>query len=290
MIKNEKELFKILNIKKNYLNKKQKNFLNKNGYILFKPLNEIKKILEELNNHSEKLLLKEGTKGGWEGKEQYYKKGKFFEDGALRLGNLINKNLLFGKLILIPEILASAREVIKGGIKIGGIDLRTPLKNKGFQRIHIDWLPRKYKKEKYKGVVCFVFLDDVKKNNGPLRLIPGSHKFLGWPDKKINVYKMQKKEKKIIVKAGSVCIMNLNLWHGGSNNISGKRRKSILLDIRSRKEPQLLNFKKYLNKKVKNSLSDAQKYLLGVREVDKDLKVDSFGPGETYRKQIKTNN
>ena len=29
---------------------------------------------------------------------------------------------------------------------------------------------------------------------------------------------------------------------------------------------------------------------LHVTKVDKDLKVDSFGPGETYRKQIKTNN
>ena len=28
--------------------------------------------------------------------------------------------------------------------------------------------------------------------------------------------------------------MNLNLWHGGSNNISGKPRKAILIDIRRR--------------------------------------------------------
>jgi len=290
MIKGERDLFKILNIDKNYLTKKQKFFLNKNGYLLFEPPKVIKNSLEKLNNISEKILLKEGSKGGWEGKEKYYKKGKFFEEGALRLGNLLNKHMVFGKLILIPEILACAKEVIKKDIKIGGIDLRTPLKNKGFQKIHIDWLPRKNRTERYKGVVCFIFLDDVKKDNGPLRLIPGSHKFVGWPDKKINVYKAQKNEKKIIAKAGSICIMNLNLWHGGTNNISGKRRKAILIDIRARKEPQLLNFKKYLNKKVKNSLSDAQKYLLAVRKVDKDQKMNSFGPGDTYRKEIKVSN
>ena len=43
-------------------------------------------------------------------------------------GNLINKNKIFIELLTLPEILASAREVIKDDIKIGVSDLRNPLK------------------------------------------------------------------------------------------------------------------------------------------------------------------
>ena len=84
-------------------------------------------------------------------------------------------------------------------------------------------------------------------------------------------------------------MMNLNLWHGGSNNISGKPRKTILIDIRRRDQPQLLNFKKYLNKTKKKQLTEKEKYLLSVRKIDNEQKNDSFGPGDAYRKKFRKN-
>tara|TARA_B100000035_G_scaffold303216_1_gene301585 strand:+ start:8449 stop:9342 length:894 start_codon:yes stop_codon:yes gene_type:complete len=286
-IKNTDHLFKALKIDKNFLKASQKKFLKKNGYLLFKPTKSLKSKIKQLNTISQKLIDREKDKGGWEGKERHYKKGKNFENGANRLGNLINKNKNFSDLILLPEILCSAKEVIQDDIKVGGVDLRSPLKGKGFQRLHIDWLPRKKKSQKFVGVVCFVFLDQANKYNGPLRVVPGSHKETGWPDEKINVYKIHKKEKKIFAKAGSICVMNLNLWHGGSNNISGKPRKAILIDIRRRDQPQLLNFKKYISNKNKKLLSENHKYLLSIRKIDKNQKNDSFGPGDAYRKDLK---
>jgi len=286
-IKNTNDLFKVLKIKKNFLNQKKRKFLDKNGYIIFEPNKDIKKKIKKLNLISQRLIKKEKDKGGWEGKEKHYKKGKLFEIGANRLGNLIDKDIIFKDLILMPEILTSAHEVIKDDIKIGGVDLRNPIKGKGFQRLHIDWLPRRRKGEKYIGVVCFIFLDNATKNNGPLRVVPGSHKITGWPDDKIDILKKHKKEINIYGKAGSICVMNLNLWHGGSNNISGKPRKAILIDIRRRDQPQLLNFKKYLDKKKKKQLSDKHKYLLSIRNIDKNQKNDSFGPGDAYRKDMK---
>jgi len=286
-IKNTEHLFKILKINQNFLDSKQKFFLHKNGYIIFKPSKNIKKKLKKLNLISSQLIKKEKDKGGWEGKEKHYKKGKYFEIGANRLGNLINKNKIFRSLITAPEILATAYEVIKDDIKVGGVDLRNPLRGQGRQRIHIDWLPRKKKNQKYIGVVCFVFLNDANKKNGPLRVVPGSHKNIGWPDDKINILKRHKKEIKICAEAGSTCVMNLNLWHAGSNNISGKPRKTILIDIRRRDQPQLLNFKKYLNKKKKEQLSNVHKYLLSIRSIDKNQKGDSFGPGDVYRKEMR---
>ena len=78
-------------------------------------------------------------------------------------------------MVTIPEILNAAYEVIKSDIKVAGLNLRNPLKNSGNQRIHMDWKPRK-KRERFAGVVCFVFLDDANYSNGALRIIPGSHK------------------------------------------------------------------------------------------------------------------
>ena len=145
-INNTLEVFKRLIIEKNLLSKKQKKFLESKGYLIIKPTNFMKKNLKKLNLAAKKLIEKEGKRGGWEGKEKYYKKGKDFEKGANRLGNLINKKNIFRKLITMPEILAAAHTVIKGNIKICGFNLRNPLKGHGHQVVHIDLKPTKKKR------------------------------------------------------------------------------------------------------------------------------------------------
>ena len=253
-IKDTKHLFRVLGISNKTLTSEQKKSLNKNGFAIFAPTKNILDKLKKLKNISKKLIKKEGKKGGWEGKEKYYKKGKLFDEGANRLGNLIEKNKIYRDIILVPEILASAYEVIKHDIKLGGFDLRDPFKNKGEQGIHIDWLPRKNKRDSFNGVVCFIYLDDVNLKNGPTRIIPRSHKVLGWPNEHIDKFKIHKDEVKITGPAGTFVVMNLNLWHAGSKNISGNSRKALFLDIRRRNLSQLLNFKKYLSKKIRTFL------------------------------------
>ena len=102
--------------------------------------------------------------------------------------------------------------------------------------------------------------------------------------------KKHKNEKMINVKAGTIVVANLNLWHGGSNNISGKDRKMIMINIKNRKLPQLINYKKYLSKKVKNTLNDYQKYLLAVRNNDPTQKEDSIGVGKFYKDNFNVKN
>ena len=288
-IKNTAEVFKKLKITKDYLSKKQKNFLETKGYLIIKPTSFMKKNLKKLNLAAKKLIEKEGKKGGWEGKEQHYKEGKDFEKGANRLGNLIDKKSIFRKLITMPEILTAAHSVIKGNMKICGFNLRNPLQGKGRQNIHIDWKPRKKKTDLYGGVVCMVYLDKSQKHNGATRLIPCSHKKLGWPDNHIDINKKYKKEIRPELVAGSIIVANLNLWHAGAGNISGKARKMIMINIKRRNLPQLLNYKKFLRKKTKDSLNEVEKYLLAVRKVDKTQKSDSIGVGKYYRQDIIAN-
>ena len=132
-VMNTSDLFKKLNIKDNTLTQTQKNSINENGFLILPPPKFIKKNLQTLNQIVTDLIKKEGIKGGWEGKEENYKEGKPFEPNADRLGNLIEKNKIFADLILIPEILAAAYEVIKDDIKVGGLNFRNPHKNHGNQ-------------------------------------------------------------------------------------------------------------------------------------------------------------
>ena len=282
-INSTQDAFNLLKIKSNLLSNKQKKHLHDNGYLVLESTKFLRNNLGKLRREVNRLIKKEGVLGGWDGKRQFYKKGKMFDPGTNRLGNLIEKNKIFADLITIPELLLGAKEVIGNNIKVCGLNLREPIKGDGEQKIHIDWKPRKNKKEKYGGVVCMIHLDNSTKKNGSTRIIPKSHKKLGWPGEHINIYKKHKHEIRPVIKAGSIVIVNLNLWHAGSINISGKNRRMIMVNIKRRSLPQLLNYKKFLSKKTKNKLNEVQKYLLAIRNSDKTQKKNSVGVGNYYK-------
>ena len=218
--------------------------LDEEGFLIIENTDYMKNNLISLRNEAIKLIESEGDKGGWEGKEKYFKPGKKFESGAQRLGGLVNKHEVFLKLISVPEILICAHHVIKKPIKICGMNLRNPLKNLGEQTLHFDGFPRNSFSEPYTGIVAFIYLDDSKIDNGAMRVVPGTHKLNGWPDDHININKKHPKEIRLEVKAGTIVIANLNLWHAGAKNINGDPRKVIMLNIKNREHDQLLNYKK----------------------------------------------
>ena len=83
-------------------------------------------------------------------------------------------------------------------------------------------------------ITCLLFLDDVTRDNGPLEVIPGSHKgplyshwhngvFTGAVDPAI----VAEHEAEIVSctgKAGSVCMMHASLLHGSTANLSDEPR------------------------------------------------------------------
>ena len=115
------------------LSKEQKKIIDKDGFIIFPPNNFVLKNLKKIHKILENLITKEKSKAGWEGKEEYYKKGKPFEKGARRLGNLINKNDIFKELIVLPEIAQTSEYMVNNDIKIGAVDFRDPLIGTGNQ-------------------------------------------------------------------------------------------------------------------------------------------------------------
>ena len=265
-------------------------FFNENGYCVIPKSDLIAENIDEYRKIVDSLLQKESWRGGWEGKEEYMKYQKNFQEGAYRLANLFNKNDLFLKLLTEKNILKIACAILGDDIKVGGLDMREPKEGTGLQDLHIDWIPKKSEDEKTQNIVAMCFLDDADENNGHLRIVPKTQKKTGWIEENQEQTSSHPDQMYLDVKKAAIVLMDANLWHSGTTNVNGKRRRVLFLDIRRREMPQLLNQRIYLDEITQKKLTGIQKFLLGLRDNDTAFKDRVFTAGTVYRKQFKTNN
>ena len=264
-------------------------FFNENGYCVIPKSDIIIENIDEYRKIVDSLLEKEYWRGGWEGKEEYMKYKKNFQVGAYRLGNLFNKHELFLKLLCEKNILKVTYKILGDDMKIGALDMREPKKEAGLQDLHIDWIPKQNENEKTQNIVAFIFLDDADKNNGCIRVVPKTHRKTGWIEENLKDKSFHKDEIFLDVKKSSIVLMDANLWHSGTANVNGNRRRVLYLDIRRRNIPQLLNQRIYLDEMTQRELTNIEKFLLGVGDNDIIFEDRVFTAGNVYRKQFKTN-
>ena len=203
------------------------------------------------------------------------------EPGASRLSNLFNKSAAFDRCLKCAPTLAAAHYLL-GDIHVGSLNERSPGKGTGQQPLHSD-LPRTHPTD-WRGVNSMVMLDDMTEENGPTRVVPGSHKWspINVPD--INMGDVQRieidaatlprvpkdpvatypGEFHITGKAGSVAVINGCLWHGGTTNFSGKPRRVLHLFIGRRDVPQQLVERDYVTPELLARTNAAQRYLLDI--------------------------
>ena len=267
-----KDALKDLNITGNSLSEKNRNDLESKGYcLIYKTDDEWKKLGIDINLISkviDELIEKEGWRGGWDNIKHQMKEGEHPEKGAQRLNNLLSKDKCFRNIFTIPETLEASSSLIKSDIALSQVILRMPLPGKGDQPWHVDWIPRKRKNDPVRSVLSSLLLDDFTKENGATRVIPGSHKFLKTPSESGYYLQDHPDEKYIEAPRGSLLIYDINLWHRGSKCINGKKRRHLNINYRDRKIWQQINFKKELPDDLKNDFSDAEKYLLKIRDED----------------------
>ena len=261
-------------------------FFKENGYCIIPKSDFINENVDEFRKIIDELLQKESWRGGWEGKEEYMKYKKDFQIGAYRLGNLFNKHKLFLKLLTEKNILKVLYRILGDDIKFGGLDMREPKKSKGLQDFHIDWLPKKNPDDPIENIVCYIFLDDSTKENGSLRVVPKTQRKTGWINENLDDLSQHPDEITLEVNKASIVLMDANIWHSGTTNANGKRRRVLFLDIRRRNIPQLLNQRIYLEEETQNSLSEIEKFLLGVGDNDLIFEERVSTAGNAYRKQF----
>lgn len=226
----------------------------------------------EMRDEVDRLSALEGEFGGHE---------VHIEPGASRLSNLFNKSPAFDRCLTCAPTLAAAHMLL-GEIHVGSLNERSPGKGTGQQHLHSD-LPRRGPTD-WRGVNSMVLLDDMTEENGPTRVVPGSHKWspINVPDINMHEFKTIEIDAEtapkvpkdpiatypgefhITGKAGSVAVINACIWHGGTTNFSGKPRRVLHLFIGRRDLPQQLVERDHVTPELLARTNAAQRFLLDI--------------------------
>ncbi len=178
------------------------------------------------------------------------------------LADLVNKGEVFDRAWSHPLVLAAARHVLGGPIKLYGMNFRDPPPGEPAQRMHAD-TSRPAPGGPYSKLQCIWALDDFTAANGGTRAIPGSHlratvQYVpgGGPDE------VHPEQVTWCAPAGSMILYNGNVWHGAGANASGAHRRSLILAYTPRDSEQMCRQAEYLRVRTARRLSPLQRWLL----------------------------
>jgi len=220
----------------------------------------------------ERIHAAESEKGGHE---------VHVEPGARRLSNIFNKTDAFDKCLWIPEVLAMSAHAL-GEIKVHGANVRDPVKGYGQQDMHAD-VPKKFADDWWV-VNSMVMFDDMTRDNGPTRIVPGSQWWAPVNVPYVNIGDWEPEplspedaarvpadlsapypgEVLVEAPAGSVIICNSSMWHSGTLKTSDKPRRMLHLTYTRRDLPQQLLQLDYLTPELYNRMSPVKRYLMEI--------------------------
>jgi ectoine hydroxylase-related dioxygenase (phytanoyl-CoA dioxygenase family) len=110
--------------------------------------------------------------------------------------------------------------------------MRNPVGPTAQQSLHVDWAGPVAPGHDQQAQAMF-FLDDVTADNGPTRLVPGSHRSGAIPPKNLADPRARHRDEVCITgPAGDVLVFSSHLWHSGTANTSGRQRRVITVTYR----------------------------------------------------------
>ena len=203
------------------------------------------------------------------------------EPGARRLSNIFNKTAAFDRCLEIPEVLAASAYLL-GEIKVHGANLRDPVKGHGQQDLHVD-VPKKFADDWWV-VNAMLMLDDMTLDNGPTRVVPGSHHWApinvpyvnqgDWEPAPISAEDQARVpadlgapypgEVLVTAPAGSAIICNSSMWHSGTVKKDDSHRRMLHLTYTRRDLPQQLVQLDHLTRGLYDRMSPVHRYLLEI--------------------------
>jgi ectoine hydroxylase-related dioxygenase (phytanoyl-CoA dioxygenase family) len=229
--------------------------LDEAGYVLLD--NVIgDRLLEALRSRIGELYAEEGDRAGGEFRT---------EEHAHRLANLVDKGDVFGRAIVLPELLDYVRHVLGPDIKLSSLNARSadPRTDVG-QPLHVDMAAIPDDRGYW---VCNTvwMLDDFTPENGATRMIPGSHKW-GTRPQDVLTDPMAAHPQEILLtgRAGSVAVMNAHMWHAGTANRTSAPRLAMHAFYCRRDKPQQQYQKRLLRPEVQATLSPDVRHILAL--------------------------
>ena len=129
-------------------------------------------------------------------------------------------------------LLAEAAVAVLGRYwHLGGLELRAPLPGCGHQGLHPDYFPGHRTRGPWRSLSAMWCISAFTPNNGPLRVIPGSHRLDRNPADALPLgceMGPHPAEVKVVAPAGSVILFNgADLWHSGTFNYSPVPRLAV---------------------------------------------------------------
>jgi hypothetical protein len=175
-------------------------------------------MLQELRSRVEELWEAEGENAGSEFR---------LEPGARRLANLVDKGEVFRQMIVMPEILELVGRVLGPRLKLSSLNARSGDPFSGPQPLHCD--AGAIPDERGYWVCNTVWLlDDFTEENGPTRIVPGSHRWKQLPQQTLaDPNAAHPQEVLVLAPAGSVVVMNTHAWHGATANRTARDRRAV---------------------------------------------------------------
>jgi hypothetical protein len=186
------------------------------------------------------------------------------ERGAPRLCNLMTKDPLFREAAVDPTVVGLAAAAIGAPIKLHGFNERDALQGQGHQGLHADWGARQAD-EPFRIVNTLWFIDDVDADNGATRLVPGSHRLPGSVSDHLEDRAAPHPDEVLATgPRGTVYLFIAHTWHGGTKNVSGRRRRILHISYVDRRFPQQLDQKAFMRPDVAVTLAPEVRYLVDV--------------------------
>ena len=232
----------------------EKEQLDRDGFLPLPGILSAEQV-DALRRRTRALFLQEGEDAG---KEVHQ------EAGTDRLSDLVNKDPMFEVCFTHPRVLAAVAHVLGGDLKLSSLNSRAALPGEGLQALHLDGgLPSA------PGVydVCnsIWLLDDFTPENGPTRLVPGTHRAGKGPgDVMADPVAPHPDEVLLLAPAGTVAVFNSHVWHGGTRNGSDHPRRALHSFFTRRGLPQQLDQRCYLRPETAARLSEAARVILDV--------------------------
>ena len=237
------------------LSAEQKRLLDEEGYLPL-PGALDGAALGALHARFDALVTAEGDRAGIEVSQ---------EDGAARLGNLVDKDALFDRCWNHPLQLAAVAHVFGGHeFKLHSVNGRAALPGHGLQALHTDW-HEPVKPGEYQVCNSIWMLDAFTPENGATRIVPGSHRWERLPrEATTDPREPYPGEIRLLGDAGTCVIFNSHLWHGGTTNTSSRPRRALHGAFVRREQRQQTVQRDFLSPATIARLTNAQRYLLEV--------------------------
>jgi ectoine hydroxylase-related dioxygenase (phytanoyl-CoA dioxygenase family) len=170
--------------------------------------------------------------------------------------NLVNKHPFFQSVFLRPAVYQLMRHFLGQDCILSSLNSLEPLKGQDNQRLHRDRLTPPG--QEVVAMNSLWVIDDMDRDNGATRVVPGSHRMEISPDE------TEQRAVHVAAPAGHVIVINSSLLHGASANHSGRRRRIVHGYFTRRGLEQQTEQKKYLSPQVQASLPPLARQVLAL--------------------------